>query len=74
MKNRSGLPAIAGAIIAALILLYLGSVMLLSNFGDPLVNQAIAFIAVAFLTLIGYEDWKDAQRERQNRGDGAHLC
>lgn len=74
MKNRSGLPAIAGAIIAALILLYLSSAMLLSNSGEPLVNQAIAFIVVAFLTLIGYEDWKDAQRERQNRSDGGHLC
>ncbi len=74
MKNRSGLPAIAGAIVAAFILLYLGSVMLLSNSGEPLVNHAIAFIVVAFLMLIGYEDWKDAQRERENSSDCGRLC
>ncbi|MDT8386280.1 MAG: hypothetical protein RQ736_02115 [Thiogranum sp.] len=74
MENRSGVPAIAGAIVATLILLYLGSVMLLSNSGEPVVNHAIAFIVVSFLALIGYEDWKDAQRERQNRSGSGHLC
>lgn len=69
MKNRHFPPAITGTTLASVTLLALGAVALANGIGESLINHSVGLTIAAFLAIIGYEDWKDAQRERRNKRD-----